>query len=284
MQTSYGSTPANAAPIPRVSMAVKFWRADQLKENGPVSDPIFIYYVTGLFPVKFATYTPTHKTADSSTLQRSVTFAFNDFVVLTKDTAEQFNLKEFFNQNTGQTAVAVLTGPSEEQEAILLNERLKKEEEAKRAESERLEKKKAKEEASQKAKEEQEKRRAEMEKRDADRNKPKNLLDKVTSFMKDVNKGINKVNRTLNEAKSIARSANRATRNVLTIKSNITKAVDNVKALSDRFSGSPSKSKSSRRSNMTLNQAKRVNKDANNLGDIVENKNEKNDAIEAYNK
>lgn len=98
LRSFYGG-PEGGTPIPRVNMAVKFWSPNHITHQMEGVKPDFIYYVTGLFPVKIKGYNPIQMPNDSA-IQRNVTFAFNDFIIINSESdALKYNLGEFFIGN-----------------------------------------------------------------------------------------------------------------------------------------------------------------------------------------
>ena len=93
-------------PIPRVNMAVKFWSPDRITRNMEGVKPDFIYYITGLYPIKIDTWNPKQMSGADADLQRKVTFAFNDFIILNSYAdAVKYNLVEFFLGNYVDNAI-----------------------------------------------------------------------------------------------------------------------------------------------------------------------------------
>ncbi len=92
-------------PIPRVNMAVKYWSPDRITWDMEGVKPDFVYYVTGMFPVRIDTWNPKQAVGDSD-IQRKVVFAFNDFVILNSYAdAVKYNLVEFFVGNAINNAL-----------------------------------------------------------------------------------------------------------------------------------------------------------------------------------
>lgn len=70
-------------PFPRLNMAIKYYRTDDFsfgssdKKDTKKIYPKFIYYIEGAYPDDLETYKFDHSEADSGSIMRSVTFAFN---------------------------------------------------------------------------------------------------------------------------------------------------------------------------------------------------------------
>ena len=85
--------------IPKVNIAVKYWGLNHLVHNMHGVKPDFVYYITGAFPVKINVYNP-QQSVNNGNINRSVTFAFNDFVILNSyHDALKYNLFELFAGN-----------------------------------------------------------------------------------------------------------------------------------------------------------------------------------------
>ena len=57
LRSSYGGSDGQT-PVPRVNMAVKFWHPGHITREMEGVKPDFVYYVTGMFPVKIARVHP----------------------------------------------------------------------------------------------------------------------------------------------------------------------------------------------------------------------------------
>ncbi len=86
---------ADLTPIPRVNMAIKFWTPNLIVKDMEGTAPSFIYFFTGIFPITINTHQPVQTAGNNdSAMNRQVTFAFNDFVIL-NSSETSFDLGSF---------------------------------------------------------------------------------------------------------------------------------------------------------------------------------------------
>ena len=84
-------------PFPRLNLAIKYYRTDQFKENATKIEPNFIYWITGLYPDDMETFKFDHASAESGSINRVVTFAYNMMICVTRQNAKRYNLEELFD-------------------------------------------------------------------------------------------------------------------------------------------------------------------------------------------
>lgn len=95
--TRCGDSERAGTPIPRVNIAIKYFRQDDISKKTQGIIPNFIYYFTDAYPYEFQTCSISHANDSDADFKRQIIFKFNNMYVLhNQKFAEKFGLKDLF--------------------------------------------------------------------------------------------------------------------------------------------------------------------------------------------
>lgn len=86
-------------PFPRVDFAVNFYAPGQITQNMDAISPMFTYYIMGAFPTSIQAFSPNMQFGSQNVMNRDVTFAFNNLIIVNSSTAVNYKLDFLFNKD-----------------------------------------------------------------------------------------------------------------------------------------------------------------------------------------